>query len=204
VAQSEDSGRTRPMGPRVSPARALSTPTRRRRPWPLRGTPRRVAVGYLFMLPSLVVIGVFVLWPIAQIVWYSLHQWSFIATDHPFVGADNYRQMADDSRFWGDLRNTALFIVGVVPASVLLPLPVAVALHLKLRGRALFRAAVLSPGRQFLRHRRDRLVAAAAARHRAALLLQSPRAPARRRLVAQHDMGAPRRDTRGDLEDLRL
>ncbi len=145
MAHIQDRRRTRRLGLRSSPALALSTPARRRRPWPLRGTARRVAVGYLFLLPSLAVIGVFMLWPIVQIVWYSLHQWSFVATDHPFVGADNYRQMAGDSRFWGDLRNTALFTLGVVPASVLLPLPVAVALHHKLRGRALFRAAYFLP-----------------------------------------------------------
>jgi len=133
------------MEPRSDAAIAAPTAAPRRQPWPVRGVARRIVVGYLFLLPSLAVIGVFMLWPIAQIVWYSLHQWSFVATDHPFVGADNYRQMVGDSRFWGDLRNTAVFTAGVVPASVLLPLPVAVALQRTLRGRALFRAAYFLP-----------------------------------------------------------
>ncbi|HEY8287229.1 MAG TPA: sugar ABC transporter permease [Chloroflexota bacterium] len=109
------------------------------------GRVRAILASYLFMLPSLLVIGIFMFWPIIQIVWFSLHQWSFIATDHPYVGADNYRQLANDSRFWGDLHNTLLFTVGVVPASVLLPLPVAVALNRRLRGRAFFRAAYFLP-----------------------------------------------------------
>jgi len=141
----QDKGRTHVRDPRVDAAIALPTVAPQRRLWPLHGMARRIMVGYLFLLPSLAVIGVFMLWPIVQIVWYSLHQWSFVATDHPFVGADNYRQMVGDSRFWGDLRNTALFTAGVVPASVLLPLPVAVALHRKLRGRAFFRAAYFLP-----------------------------------------------------------
>ena len=141
----QDKGRTHVMEQRAGAAIAVPAAAPRRRPWPPRGVARRIMVGYLFLLPSLAVIGVFMLWPIVQIVWYSLHQWSFVATDHPFVGADNYSQMIGDSRFWGDLRNTALFTAGVVPASVLLPLPVAVALHRKLRGRALLRAAYFLP-----------------------------------------------------------
>lgn len=133
------------MEPRSDAAIPAPTAAPRRQPWPVRGVARRIVVGYLFLLPSLAVIGVFMLWPIAQIVWYSLHQWSFVATDHPFVGADNYRQMVGDSRFWGDLRNTAVFTAGVVPASVLLPLPVAVTLQRTLRGRALFRTAYFLP-----------------------------------------------------------
>lgn len=97
------------------------------------------------MLPSLLVIGVFMFWPIGQIVWFSLHNWSFIATDQPWTGLDNYHQLANDSRFWGDLCNTLLFTAVVVPASVLLPLPAAVALTGRLRGRALFRAACFLP-----------------------------------------------------------
>ncbi len=119
---------------------------RERHVWPRRRSmARRVLVAYLFLLPSLVIITVFMLWPIAQIVWFSLHQWSFIETDHPWVGMDNYHQLAGDSRFWNDLRNTVLFTLGVVPASVILPLPVAVALHRRLTGRALFRAAYFLP-----------------------------------------------------------
>ena len=106
---------------------------------------RTIAASYLFMLPSLLVIGVFMFWPIGQIVWFSLHNWSFIATDQPWIGLDNYHQLANDSRFWGDLRNTLLFTAVVVPASVLLPLPAAVALTGRLRGRAFFRAAYFLP-----------------------------------------------------------
>lgn len=111
----------------------------------LRAMVRRILVGYTFLLPSLLVIGVFMLWPIAQIVWYSLHQYSFISTDNPFVGLDNYRQLGGDSRFWNDLRNTAIFTAGVVPAGIILPLPIAAALHTRLPGRALFRAAYFLP-----------------------------------------------------------
>jgi multiple sugar transport system permease protein len=111
-----------------------------------RGGPvHTVFVSYLFLLPSLLIITVFMFLPIVQIIWFSLHNWSFIATDQPWVGLDNYRQLANDSRFWGDLRNTMFFTVVVVPASVLLPLPVAVALNRPLRGRAFFRAAYFLP-----------------------------------------------------------
>lgn len=126
-------------------SRAIALPAAYRRRSHMRGLARRIVVGYLFLLPSLVVIGVFMLWPIAQVVWFSLHQWSFIAADHPFVGLGNYNQLAGDTRFWNDLRNTLLFTVVVVPASVILPLPIAAALHRRLPGRAFFRAAYFLP-----------------------------------------------------------
>ena len=133
------------MKTRTDNALALPAARRRRRLFRVHGTARKILVGYLFLLPSLVVIAVFMLWPIAQIAWFSLHQWSFIATDHPFVGLDNYGQLAGDGRFWNDLRNTAFFTVVVVPASVILPLPVAVALRRRLFGRTIFRAAYFLP-----------------------------------------------------------
>ena len=54
---------------------------------------RRVAPGYLFLLPSAAILLVFVVYPIAQSFWMSLHDWSFFSSSHPFVGLANYRTM---------------------------------------------------------------------------------------------------------------
>ena len=95
------------------------------------GEPRRAArlrSGQLFLLPSAVIICVFVLYPIVQSFWMSLHDWSMFQAVHPFVGMANYAELLGDPRFWNALRNTALFTVATVPVQVITGLLLAVAL----------------------------------------------------------------------------
>lgn len=94
-------------------------------------TARRYAqprAGLLFLLPSALIIGVFVLYPIARSLWMSLHDWSMFRLVHPFVGLANYAELAGDPRFWNALRNTAVFTVATVPLQVGIGLALAVAL----------------------------------------------------------------------------
>ena len=101
------------------------TPTRRAR---LRQLSRNTR-AYVFLLPSGVILLVFVAYPIVQSFWMSLHTWSFFASSHPFVGLQNYDTMVHDSRFWNALRNTAVYTGVVVPLQVSLGLALAVALR---------------------------------------------------------------------------
>jgi len=88
---------------------------------------------------------VFVVGPILQAFWMSLHEWSFVSRDRPFVGLGNYRELGGDDRFWNALRVTAIYTVGAVPAQIALALAVALALHERLRGLTWFRAAYFFP-----------------------------------------------------------
>jgi ABC-type sugar transport system permease subunit len=90
---------------------------------------RKAAPGYLFLLPSAAILLVFVVYPIAQSLWMSLHDWSFFSSSHPFVGLGNYRTMLHDPRFWNALRNTAVYTAVVVPGQVGAGLALAVALQ---------------------------------------------------------------------------
>jgi ABC-type sugar transport system permease subunit len=83
----------------------------------------------MFLLPSAVILIVFVVYPIAQSVWMSLHDWNFFSSSHRFVGLANYRTMWDDPRFWNALRNTVIYSAIVVPAQVAIGLALAVALQ---------------------------------------------------------------------------
>lgn len=62
--------------------------------------------AWLFMAPSLAILGVFVLWPIVRSFWYSLHTWTVGATDQPFIGFGNYLKLTRDPQFWGALLHT--------------------------------------------------------------------------------------------------
>jgi ABC-type sugar transport system permease subunit len=102
------------------------TPTRRRSTL---GRLVRDTRAYLFLLPSGLILLVFVAYPIVQSFWMSLHTWSFFASSHPYIGLQNYDTMVHDSRFWNALRNTAVYTGIVVPVQVGLGLALAVALQ---------------------------------------------------------------------------
>lgn len=106
---------------------------------------RRINSGYLFIAPSMLVIAVFVIGPIFQAFWMSLHDWSFLAPAKPFVGLDNYRELARDDRFWNALKVTAVYTLGSVPIQIGLALAIALALNERLRAVTWFRAAFYFP-----------------------------------------------------------
>ena len=82
----------------------------------------------MFLLPSAVILSVFVLYPIVQSLWMSLHDWSMFRAAHEFVGLANYAELLDDPRFWNALTNTIVFTVVTVPLQVVIGLLLAVAL----------------------------------------------------------------------------
>lgn len=106
---------------------------------------RRTSPALLFIVPSALVLLVFTLWPILQAFWMSLHEWSFLSQEKPFVGLGNYFALADDPRFWNALWNTVVYTVAVVPLQIGLALFLAMGLNAKLHGRAFFRAAYFIP-----------------------------------------------------------
>ena len=74
---------------------------------------RRFLLGAL--VPALVLHAVFVLSPYAQAFWLSLTDWTGVAGQARFVGADNYARLGGDALFLDALRNNAVMLA-VVPA----------------------------------------------------------------------------------------
>ena len=79
---------------------------------PGRRTHRRHRLtGLLWVLPALAVLGVFVYLPLLQNFGYSFLEWDIYSGTFSFVGADNYRTMAEDPVFWRSLRNNLAYAV---------------------------------------------------------------------------------------------
>ena len=101
---------------------------------------------YLFLLPTLVLFGLFTLWPILGSFLISLRDWNGFTRDATFIGFDNYIEVANDPLFWGAFRNTFLFMAITVPIRVTLALIVALVLNDKrLPFANLFRTAFFLP-----------------------------------------------------------
>ena len=52
-----------------------------------------------FLLPALVLYGLFVLWPYAQAIYLSFTGWRGVSPNKPWVGIDNYQRLWNDGRF---------------------------------------------------------------------------------------------------------
>jgi multiple sugar transport system permease protein len=101
--------------------------------------------AYFFMLPSLLILFLFVIVPIFQAGWIGLHDWQLGRPNPEFVGLENYTNLLEDERFWNALKNTAVYTLGVVPGRILFALFFALLLNRRIRGRAFFRAMLFLP-----------------------------------------------------------
>ncbi|MER5543983.1 sugar ABC transporter permease [Streptomyces sp. NPDC002589] len=99
---------------------------------------------WLFAAPGLLVTGAFVLYPFVSTLVNSFTDRRTLLPGH-FVGLANFRELLDDDMFWTGLRNSTLYIAGVVPALVVLPLLLALLVQKNIPGITFFRSAFYTP-----------------------------------------------------------
>ena len=100
--------------------------------------------GYLFVLPSILFLIVFVILPIAAAFYYSLTDYDLMQAPR-FAGLKNYRNLLDDPRYPYAIGNTLYFAFGTVPTGVATSLALAVLINRKIRGIYTFRALFYMP-----------------------------------------------------------
>jgi multiple sugar transport system permease protein len=99
----------------------------------------------LFILPSVVVLAIAAVYPLAATVWLSLHRSILVFHEERFVGLGNWISLWHDARFWSALETTLYFTLVAVSLELLLGLAFALVLDAPFRGRGLMRGAVLVP-----------------------------------------------------------
>ncbi|MFN8440738.1 MAG: sugar ABC transporter permease [Caldilineaceae bacterium] len=100
--------------------------------------------AYLFLLPSMAGFLLFVILPMLASVLLSLGELK-LSGAFSWVGIANYREMLNDSVFWQTVRNTAFFMVTIVPLQLAFGLMLALALNQPIRGRVLYRLIYFMP-----------------------------------------------------------
>src|SRR5690348_2946037 len=60
--------------------------------------------------PSLLLFGLFVLWPVVEAIFVSLSSWTGFTPSSTFTGLENYRNLLNDSRFWKSFGHTLYFV----------------------------------------------------------------------------------------------
>ncbi|MDQ6671655.1 MAG: sugar ABC transporter permease [Chloroflexota bacterium] len=101
--------------------------------------------GYLFVLPSALILLVFVYWPILQALLLSIQQWQFGSGTQGWVGLANYGRLLNDPRVWNAFRNTLYYTAVVVPLGIAISLALAIALNTAIPARSALRAAFFLP-----------------------------------------------------------
>ncbi|GAB2599583.1 carbohydrate ABC transporter permease [Pseudactinotalea suaedae] len=97
-------------------------------PGPPRG--RRVSRWvYVFVLPTLVLFGMYTIWPSVSSIFYSMLEWRGLGVDRTFTGLANYERAFSDPLFWGSVRVTVLVIVVTVPIRLAAALLLAIMLN---------------------------------------------------------------------------
>lgn len=100
-----------------------------------------------FASPSLVLIGVVILFPLAYAFYLSLLNFDLsVGPDAEFVGVRNYTEaLFRDARFLGSVWNTAVIIAPSLALELLLGLGIALLLNRKIRGRPIVTALIAIP-----------------------------------------------------------
>ena len=104
--------------------------------------------GVLFILPLVVILAVFLAYPILKAALMSVQYWKMTkpsADGHYFVGIQNYRSVFQDDLFLNSARVTLIYMVVTVFARFALGFVTALALNTKFRGCGLARALVIIP-----------------------------------------------------------
>src|SRR5918996_3915994 len=98
---------------------------------------------YLFLAPALLLVGIFVIYPIVSVIYYSFTDFDLIS-DPEWVGLANYARLFDDPTFWKALTNSVVYLIAT-PILIVLSISLAIAVNRRLPGIHLFRALYYVP-----------------------------------------------------------
>lgn len=111
--------------------------TARRKTWKLSRL-KEPALAYLFLAPSLLLFGMFLLYPLIRSIYLSLFLTDPRGNIAVYVGLDNFRQLLTSSRFWDSLAVTGKFALFTVPGGIVLGLAMAALAGSRLKGMRVF------------------------------------------------------------------
>jgi raffinose/stachyose/melibiose transport system permease protein len=105
----------------------------------------RTRVGYLFILPALLMYSLFVLYPFIRTFHISLTDWNGIDAQMNFIGLENYLNLFDDPLFWSALGNNVYWIIVGSIGAIGLGLVLAVLVSTRPVGFHFFRTVYFMP-----------------------------------------------------------
>jgi ABC-type sugar transport system permease subunit len=105
----------------------------------------RYRAGYIFVLPSLVLYAIFMIYPFFQSIYLSFTDWNGATTTKNFIGLDNFRELVRDDLLWKSLQHNLIWVVIGTLGPLIVGFLLAVLLASKPKGFTLFRTAYFMP-----------------------------------------------------------
>ena len=102
--------------------------------------------SWLFITPSLLIIGTFLLYPLVSSIYLSFTNYNFVYSNKPeFIGFENFKNLFSDSYFIIALRNTFYYTLVFFPLIILFSFLLALLLNSKTKGTGFFQSTILLP-----------------------------------------------------------
>ncbi|WP_414859338.1 carbohydrate ABC transporter permease [Paenibacillus haidiansis] len=96
------------------------------------------ALAYLFLAPSILLFGLFLLYPLLRSFYLSLYLTDPRGQIAAYVGLDNFRQLLASPQFWSSLAVSGKFALITVPGGLLLGLVMSALANSRLKGMRIF------------------------------------------------------------------
>jgi len=93
--------------------------------------------GIWFVLPWIIGLGAFTLYPFAASVYYSFTDFSVLQSPQ-FIGLSNFREISQDEVFWQALANTFYYAALSIPAGLIVSLSLALMMNAARQGQVLY------------------------------------------------------------------
>ena len=101
--------------------------------------------AYLFILPSGLLIALFLAFPVIYSFWLSLVSWDGMSPRIRFVGLGNYSLLIHSAEFWNSVLVTGYYTLAAVPLRMAVALALAIFLNQKIRGLGIYRTLYFTP-----------------------------------------------------------
>ena len=108
--------------------------------------PRKQLYALLYLLPSLIIFAVFMVYPVLYNLYLSFFKWNMVTPTKQFVGLQNYATVLHSSEFWQAILNTLGYVGILLATCFVLPYFVSFILgHVIRRGSKFYRATLFFP-----------------------------------------------------------
>lgn len=98
-----------------------------------------------FLAPAVLIIAIFVIYPMISAAYLSLTSWEGFGTEQVFTGLANYERLLHDPAVLNSVLVTIIYAAGVAILSVISGMTIALLLDAPIRGRGLYRGIYFLP-----------------------------------------------------------
>ena len=107
---------------------------------------RESAIGYLFLSPAMLILGLFLFLPTLLSIYYAFSDYYLLTPDATsFVGLDNFVKLFQDPLFMQSLKNIGQFVIFIIPIQLGLALGLALLVNNKRKSTIFFKVAFFAP-----------------------------------------------------------